>query len=58
MAGRVLDWTLANMWDPDSGWFYYQKRAHYRTAIRELRWCQAWMSWALACYLETSGEGS
>jgi hypothetical protein len=56
MSGRVLDWTLANMWDPDSGWFYYQKRAHYRTAVRELRWCQAWMSWALACYLETSGE--
>jgi hypothetical protein len=58
MAGRVLDWTLAKMWDPDSGWFYYQKRARYRTAIRELRWCQAWMSRALACYLETCGDGS
>lgn len=55
VAGLVLDWTLANMWDPDSGWFYYQKRARYRTAVRELRWCQAWMSWALACYLETTG---
>jgi hypothetical protein len=59
MSARILAWTLANMWDPDSGWFYYQKRRRYRTAIRELRWCQGWMSWALACYLEaTTGEES
>ena len=24
--------------------------------IRELRWCQGWMSWALASYLENCGE--
>jgi hypothetical protein len=52
-ATRVLDWTLANMWDPRSGWFYYQRRRGYRTRIRELRWCQGWMSWALASYLES-----
>ena len=55
VAGRVLDWTLRNMWDPKTGWFYYQKRRAYRTRIRELRWCQAWMSWALASYLQMSG---
>ena len=54
-ATRVLDWTLGNMWDPASGWFYYQKRRGYRTRIRELRWCQGWMSWALASYLENCG---
>jgi hypothetical protein len=54
-ATRVLDWTLGNMWDPASGWFYYQKRRRYRTRIRELRWCQGWMSWALASYLENCG---
>ena len=27
----------------------------YRTRIRELRWCQGWMSWALASYLENCG---
>jgi len=53
MADRVLDWTMANMWDPRSGWFSYQKRRGIRTNIRELRWCQAWMSWALALRLET-----
>jgi len=56
-AARVLRWTLGNMWDPASGWFYYQRRRGYRTRIRELRWCQGWMSWALASYLENcAGE--
>jgi hypothetical protein len=54
-ATRVLQWTLGNMWDPASGWFYYQRRRGYRTRIRELRWCQGWMSWALASHLENCG---
>jgi len=54
-ASRVLRWTLDNMWDPASGWFYYQRRRWIRTRIRELRWCQGWMSWALASYLENCG---
>jgi hypothetical protein len=54
-AARVLAWTLGHMWDPGSGWFYYQRRRGYRTRIRELRWCQGWMSWALASYLENCG---
>jgi hypothetical protein len=54
----VLDWTLGHMWDPASGWFYYQKRRRYRTRIRELRWCQGWMSWALASYMENCGDQS
>jgi hypothetical protein len=57
-ARRILTWTLDNMWDPATGWFYYQQRRGFRTAIRELRWCQGWMSWALARYLEDCGEAS
>jgi hypothetical protein len=53
VAHRVLDWTVVNMFDSESGWFYYQSRRGFRTRIRELRWCQGWMSWALASYLET-----
>jgi hypothetical protein len=52
LAMRVLRWTLANMYDERSGWFYYQKRRLVRTAIRELRWCQAWMAFALGSYAE------
>jgi hypothetical protein len=55
-AARILRWTLDNMWDPGSGWFYYQRRRGYRTRIRELRWCQGWMSLALASYLENCGD--
>ena len=54
---KLLDWTIDNMWDPRSGWFFYQKRRLYRTRIRMLRWCQAWMARAIGCYLErTRGE--
>jgi hypothetical protein len=55
-ATRVLEWTLGNMWNPASGWFYYQRRRGYRTRIRELRWCQGWMSRALSCYVENCDE--
>ena len=55
VARRILTWTLDHMWDPASGWFYYQRRRGVRTAIRELRWCQGWMSTALATYLENCG---
>jgi hypothetical protein len=58
LADRVLAWTLGTMWDPRTGWFAYQKRRLFRTHIRELRWCQGWMSWALACYLETGSRAA
>ncbi len=58
VARQVLGWTLDHMWDPASGWFYYQRRRAFRTAIRELRWCQGWMSWAIASYLESCGEAT
>jgi hypothetical protein len=60
ISRRVLDWTVGHMWDPKSDWFFYQQRRApggvlYRTKIRELRWCQGWMSWALASHLEYCG---
>lgn len=58
MARRVLRWTLDELYDPGTGWFFYQKRRLLRTRIRLLRWCQAWMAWAIACHLEHRGEGA
>jgi hypothetical protein len=55
-AKRILDWTVSNMWEESTGWFYYQRRRGFRTKIRELRWCQGWMSLALATYSENCGE--
>ena len=61
MRGRVLDWTLANMWDPRDRLVLLPEAPPgrtYRTKIRELRWCQGWMSWALASHLEYCGDAT
>lgn len=56
MAERVAGWTLANLYDP-RGFFYYQ-RARFRTKrFCLMRWCNAWMSRALAAFLRESGTG-
>jgi hypothetical protein len=56
LSRRVLRWALDVMYDPESHWFAYQKRRFVRTRIRLLRWCQAWMAWAIGCHLEHCGE--
>jgi rhamnogalacturonyl hydrolase YesR len=58
IATRIMNWTLREMFDEQSGWFHYQKWQFFKTRIRLLRWCQAWMSLALACYLENVGVRS
>lgn len=52
MARRILEWTLRHMYDQRTHWFYYQKRRGFRTRVRLLRWCQAWMARAVSCHLE------
>lgn len=55
-SGKILHWTLSRMYDPSTGWFLYQKRRFFRTRVRLLRWCQAWMAWAIAAHLEARRE--
>lgn len=55
LAGRVADWTIANMRD-DAGFFYYQKRRRSTVKIPFMRWGQAWMAFALARLIETGGS--
>lgn len=47
MADRILGWTLANLSDP-AGFFYYQKGRYFTNRFCQMRWCNAWMSRALA----------
>jgi hypothetical protein len=54
-AERVLEWTLENLHAGD-GRFYYQKRKHFTKRFTLMRWCQAWMSFALSEFLVTSPE--
>ncbi|MBU4461384.1 MAG: hypothetical protein KJ579_12510, partial [Verrucomicrobia bacterium] len=52
MADRILGWTLANLSDP-AGFFYYQKGRFLTNRFCQMRWCNAWMSRALAQRLRT-----
>lgn len=49
-AHRVLMWTLDNLYT-QSGQFYYRKHRLYTTRITLMRWCQAWMAYAMSEYL-------
>ncbi|HKF54125.1 MAG TPA: hypothetical protein VKJ45_01725 [Blastocatellia bacterium] len=50
MAEKVMKWMLANMQDP-AGFFYYQRHRFHTAKISYIRWTQAWMLYACACYL-------
>jgi hypothetical protein len=50
MAEKVMRWTLGNMQDP-AGFFYYHRDRFYTIKIPFIRWAQAWMLYAMACYL-------
>lgn len=50
VARRILAWTLDNLYVQD-GKFYYRKHRFYTTRITLMRWCQAWMAYAISEYL-------
>jgi hypothetical protein len=49
-ASRIIDWTLSELYAGD-GRFRYQKRRLYTKRFTLMRWCQAWMAFALGEYL-------
>ncbi len=52
LARKVMDWTMANMWNDRKGYFYCQKLPYYTVKIPYMRWAQAWMLLALATVLD------
>ncbi|MFC6784602.1 antibiotic ABC transporter permease [Halobaculum halobium] len=56
-ARRVIDWVLANLY-AGQGQFYYQKRRLYTKQFTLMRWCQAWMAYALGEYLTATANAS
>ena len=57
LAERILDWTLANMYVPDEGRFYFRKHRFYTKRVTLMRWAQAWMAYAIAEYVATRVAG-
>lgn len=51
-AGRILDWTLDNLYAGD-GQFYVRQYRWYTKRVTLMRWCQAWMGYALGTYVRS-----
>jgi len=49
MAERILDWTIDNLYSGE-GYFYYQKTRFFTKKFTFMRWCNAWMLYALSEY--------
>jgi hypothetical protein len=50
LARRILEWTLENLYG-GKGRFYFRKQRYYTKRITLMRWCQAWMAYAISEYL-------
>lgn len=50
LVDKVLKWTIDNM-QSSEGYFFFQKKKYFVNKISYMRWSQAWMFYALACYL-------
>lgn len=48
-ARKIIDWTLEKLYT-GNGQFYYQQRKYYTKRFTLMRWCQAWMAYALSTY--------
>jgi hypothetical protein len=53
-AERILQWTVDRLY-AGSGQFYYQRRRWYTKRMTLMRWCQAWMTYAIAVLLTEQG---
>lgn len=53
-ARRVATWSIANLQAPQ-GYFYYQKGRWWTKKYTLMRWCNAWMAFALSS-LELAGQ--
>jgi hypothetical protein len=56
-ADRVARAAIEDMWNDEDDRFYYQKRASHTKRFTLMRWCQAWMSYALSLLVLRISEG-
>jgi hypothetical protein len=54
-ARRIIDWTIENLY-AGGGQFYYQKRRWYTKRLTLMRWCQAWMAYAISEHLRCAED--
>ncbi len=51
LAGRILEWTLKHLYNEKTGEFRYRRTRVPGYGYSLMRWCNGWMSLALAEYL-------
>ncbi|MFB6164396.1 MAG: antibiotic ABC transporter permease [Haloarculaceae archaeon] len=49
-ARRILEWVFDELYAGD-GRFYYRKERFFTRRVTLMRWCQAWMAYAMSEYL-------
>ncbi|WP_229121347.1 antibiotic ABC transporter permease [Halapricum desulfuricans] len=54
-ARTVIQWVLDNLYVGD-GRYYFRKHRFYTQRITLMRWCQAWMAYALAEHLRVTSQ--
>ena len=45
-ADKIYNWTIQNLYS-GKGYFYYQKTRLYTKKFNLMRWCNAWMLYAM-----------
>ena len=54
-ANRIIDWVLSTLYGGD-GQFYFRQTRWFTKRIVLMRWCQAWMAYALSCYVAAARD--
>lgn len=52
LARRIIQWALENLYAGD-GAFYFKKERYFTKRVVLMRWCQAWMAYAMSEYLRS-----
>ena len=55
VARRIIDWTLEHLYAGD-GRFYYRQQRFYTKRITLMRWCEAWMAYALSEFVAAARD--
>jgi hypothetical protein len=53
IAKKILVWTKTNLYSEKAKQFWYQKEHFFTKRFTLMRWCNAWMAFALTMYLSS-----
>lgn len=51
LAGKMLDWAIDHMFDPQKGYFYFQRQGKRINKTPYMRWPNAWMFYGISYWI-------